>query len=132
MVKGAELGKLTGVVAAAAFRRRPRGAMSASGCRGLGRRRLFEPRPRCSPQLGAMALTGCRLEEANVRATAIENEGQGMGRGGGMGAYPTSASPDAFASVNRDQEVASLKDQIRELQAQVTALQSRIKDSEKT
>lgn len=64
---------------------------------------------------------GCR------RAT-----GQGMGRGGGMGAYPAPASPDASASMSQDQEVASLKDQIRELQAQVAGLQFRIKDSEKT
>jgi len=49
--------------------------------------------------------------------------GQGMGRGGGMG---------ASGSVSQDQEVASLKDQIRELQAQVEGLQSRIKDSDKT
>jgi len=46
-----------------------------------------------------------------------------MGRGGGMG---------ASGSVSQDQEVASLKDQIRELQAQVEGLQSRIKDSDKT
>jgi len=57
--------------------------------------------------------------------------GQGMGRGRGMGAYAIPAPPGASASPNRDQEVASLKDQIRELQAQETALQSRIKDSEK-
>jgi predicted Fe-Mo cluster-binding NifX family protein len=49
--------------------------------------------------------------------------GQGTGRGGGMG---------ASGSVSQDQEVASLKDQIRELQAQVEGLQSRIKDSDKT
>jgi predicted Fe-Mo cluster-binding NifX family protein len=49
--------------------------------------------------------------------------GQGMGRGGGMG---------ASRSVSQDKEVASLKDQIRELQAQVEGLQSRIKDSDKT
>lgn len=48
--------------------------------------------------------------------------GQGMGRGGGMG---------ASGFVSQDQEVASLKDQIRELQAQVEGLQSRIKDPAK-
>jgi predicted Fe-Mo cluster-binding NifX family protein len=58
--------------------------------------------------------------------------GQGMGRGGGMGAYSAPASSDASASMSQAQEVTSLKDQIRELQAQVAGLQSRIKDSGKT
>jgi len=57
--------------------------------------------------------------------------GQGMGCGGGMGAYAIPASSDASASVPSDQEIASLKDQVRELQAEVRALQSRIKDSGK-
>jgi predicted Fe-Mo cluster-binding NifX family protein len=58
--------------------------------------------------------------------------GQGMDRGGGMGAYSAPASSDASASMSQAQEVTSLKDQIRELQAQVAGLQSRIKDSGKT
>lgn len=55
--------------------------------------------------------------------------GQGKGRGGGMGAYPAPASSDAFASVSRDQEVASLKNQISDLQAQIANIKSRLKDS---
>jgi predicted Fe-Mo cluster-binding NifX family protein len=58
--------------------------------------------------------------------------GQGMGRGGGMGGYSATAFSDGSVSTSHNEEVALLKEQIRELQAQVTGLQSRMKDSEKT
>jgi len=70
---------------------------------------------------GGMGGMGCR-----------KGGGQGMGRGGGMGGYSASAHPSASASVSRDQEVQFLKDQIKELQAQVSGLQSRIQDSKET
>lgn len=64
--------------------------------------------------------------------------GGGMGRGGmgrrmsaGQG-MSMGAGTGGAGSASQDQEVASLKDQIRALQAQMEGLQSRIKDPEKT
>jgi len=58
--------------------------------------------------------------------------GQGMGLGGGVGAWDAPAASNPSASVSRDQEIQSLKAQIKELQAQMLRLQSRLEDSKNT
>ena len=45
--------------------------------RGLGRRRPFDRRPRCSPQLGARAWVGCRLRDGLSVQAHLRTRGEG-------------------------------------------------------
>ncbi len=77
--KNAEWLSTAGSDAASAIKRVRRGVDVGRKRRGLGRRRPFQPRPRCSPQLGTRRWPGA-AQGRTFRTSALENEGRGLGR----------------------------------------------------
>jgi len=65
--------------AASAIKRVRRGVDVGRKHSDLGRRRPFQPRPRCSPQLGTRRWPGA-AQGRTFRTSALENEGRGLDR----------------------------------------------------